>query len=105
MPNLTLYLFLALGAWGVAAPAGVWAWQKVGQQFAVHKADKAARADEQVKCTQRVAKIQKDLADAAAETVKQAADAVAALPPVPGDDDGLRRLCDRSASCRDRRKQ
>lgn len=105
MPSIAMMLI----AWGLIAPLGVYGWQKVSaaldKRQAVSAAVKLTKAAEQQQCAVRIDSIAKELNDDAAKRVAEARSAVAALPPTPDDDAGLRRLCQQSASCRDRSGQ
>mgnify|MGYP001606874256 FL=1 len=105
MPSLATILIL----WGIAAPLGTFGWMKAAEFFhlraAVADAVKTTRLADAKQCNARIDSIAKELNDDAAKRVAEASAAVAALPPTPVDDPGLRSLCERSASCRNRKGQ
>lgn len=87
--------------WGVAAPVAVYMWLS----FIIHPLDiYEVRKEEVAKCDVRIketinhikGKINEDAKEKIADG-RKAADAVVSLP------DDLVRLCQKSASCRDRR--
>lgn len=96
-----------LMVWGILAPLGAFGWAKADaffkQRAAVADAVRSTQADERKQCASRIESIAKGLKDEADKRIEEARAAVAALPPTPNDDSGLRSLCERSASCRDRK--
>jgi hypothetical protein len=103
VPSLSTILLV----WGILAPLGTFGWVKAEaffkQRAAVASAVRTAKADERQACNVKIGSIKEEIERDAAKQIKDAKDAVAALSPTPPDDAGLRALCDRSASCRDRR--
>lgn len=101
------YLILGLLGWGIVGPLGVYGWQKVEgiiqRRAAVSAAVIKTKHEEEAQCAVRITRITKDIEDDTERRIQQAKDAVAALAPTPADDAGVRSLCERSASCRDRK--
>lgn len=109
MPSLATILLL----WGLAAPLGTFVWVKgdafFKQRAAVSVAVREGRAAvaatetrERQQCNVRVDSIAKEINDDAKKQIELARQASAAVVLAPADDAGLRILCNRSASCRER---
>lgn len=103
--KLKSYGTLGLVAWAFAGPIATYAWTSLAAFIDKRAAVAEARKEEKdVAYKQRIADLevmetdkQRKIAEAREEAMR--------LTPTPDDAAELQKLCDRSASCRDRRKQ
>lgn len=102
MPSLGLILVV----WGLVAPLGTYGFMSASAYFkqraAVSSAVRQSQTAERQACNVKVDSIAKEINDDARKQIELARQASAAVVLAPSDDPGLRALCERSASCRDR---
>ena len=93
---------LALVIWAVVGPMLAAGLMRGREAVMVRAAVHATRIEQQSACNDRVAQVARAHDKEVDDEVDAALAAVAALSPTPTTPEGLRALCDRSASCRSR---
>lgn len=105
-PTLILALLAVVGpvaSWGLTTLNAMWEREAV---VAIERGKTQAAVDgERATCNATITKIQTDLNNKAAEALRRAEAAERAMAPTPAEAAELQDTCNRSSSCRDRKKE